>query len=32
MKITGTNSYVKFNMENGYVMKGELLTGKRYFD
>ena len=31
MKITGSNSYVKFDLENGYVLKGEgemLISGK----
>lgn len=32
MKITGTRSSIKFDLEDGYVMKarGELLTGKRF--
>lgn len=32
MKITGTRSSVKFDLEDGYVIKakGELLTGKRF--
>ena len=32
MKITGTRSSVKFDLEDGYVIiaRGELLTGKRF--
>ena len=32
MKITGTKSYIKFDLENGYILKadGELLTGNRF--
>ena len=33
MKITGTSSYVKFDLENGYVMKaqGEILVGRKFW-
>jgi hypothetical protein len=32
MKITGSNSYIKFDLGNGYVLKadGELLIGGRF--
>lgn len=32
MKVTGSRSYVKFNLENGYVVKaeGEMLVGRRF--
>lgn len=32
MKITGTKSYIKFDLENGYIFKadGELLTENRF--
>lgn len=32
MKITGSNSYVKIDLENGYVVKadGEMLVGGRF--
>lgn len=32
MRITGTNSYVKFDLENGHVLKaeGEMLTNGRF--
>lgn len=32
MKITGSNSYIKFDLENGYVLKadGEMLVGKKF--
>ena len=32
MKITGSINYVKFNLENGYVMKaeGEMLVGRKF--
>lgn len=32
MKITGSSSYVKFDLENGYTVKagGEMLVGGRY--
>lgn len=32
MKITGSMSYVKFDLENGYVMKasGEMLVDKKF--
>lgn len=32
MKITGSKNYVKFDLENGYVMKaeGEMLIGKKF--
>ncbi|MBC1643178.1 hypothetical protein HB958_01620 [Listeria welshimeri] len=32
MKITGSNSYVKFDLENGYVVKadGEMLIGGKF--
>ena len=32
MKITGSRNYVKFDLENGYVVKaeGEMLTGERF--
>ena len=32
MKITGSNSYVKFDLENGYVVKaeGEMLVGGKF--
>lgn len=32
MKITGGRSYVKFDLENGYVVKaeGELLVGRKF--
>lgn len=32
MKITGTSSYIKFDLENGYVLKaeGEMLTEGRF--
>lgn len=32
MKITGTNSYVKFDLENGYVLKaeGEMLLDRKF--
>ena len=31
MKITGSNNYVKFDLENGYVIKaeGEMLMGRK---
>lgn len=32
MKITGSMNYVKFDLENGYVMKaeGEMLVGRKF--
>lgn len=32
MKITGGRNYVKFDMENGYIMRaeGEMLLGKKF--
>lgn len=32
MKITGSNNYVKFDLENGYVIKaeGEMLMGRKF--
>jgi len=32
MKITGSSSYIKFDLENGYVLKadGEMLIGKKF--
>lgn len=32
MKITGSMSYVKFDLENGYVIKaeGEMLVGRKF--
>ena len=32
MKITGSSSYVKFDLENGYILKaeGEMLMGGRF--
>jgi hypothetical protein len=32
MKITGGRSYIKFDLENGYVMRarGELLAGRQF--
>lgn len=32
MKITGSRSYVKFDLENGYVVKaqGEMLIGRKF--
>ena len=32
MKITGSMNYVKFDLENGYVIKaeGEMLVGRRF--
>ena len=32
MKITGSMNYVKFDLENGYVVKaeGEMLVGKKF--
>ena len=32
MKITGSNSYIKFDLENGYVLKadGEMLVGRKF--
>jgi len=32
MKITGSNSYIKFDLENGYALKadGEMLVGKKF--
>ncbi|WOO36601.1 Imm74 family immunity protein [Anaerocolumna sp. AGMB13020] len=32
MKITGSMNYIKFDLENGYVMKaeGEMLVGKKF--
>lgn len=32
MKITGSRDYVKFDLENGYVVKaeGEMLIGRRF--
>ncbi len=32
MKIRGTSSYVKFDLENGYVVKagGEMLVGRKF--
>ena len=32
MKITGSTNYVKFDLENGYVIKaeGEMLVGKQF--
>lgn len=32
MKITGSMSYIKFDMENGYVIKaeGEMLVGRQF--
>lgn len=32
MKITGSMNYVKFDLENGYVIKaeGEMLVGKKF--
>lgn len=32
MKITGSMNYIKFDLENGYVMKaaGEMLVGRKF--
>lgn len=32
MKITGSNSYIKFDLENGYIVKagGEMLIGGKF--
>lgn len=32
MKITGSMNYVKFDLENGYIMKaeGEMLVGRKF--
>ncbi len=32
MKIKGSNSYIKFDLENGYVLKGEgeMLVGNKF--
>ena len=30
MKITGSMNYVKIDLGNGYVVKGEMLVGKKF--